>query len=67
MAKVSIKQEHVFVPGKAKKRLRMGVFFLVVLAAAGMWVLAEDGAFESGVNDLKAAKQTYATNVRGEK
>lgn len=60
MAKVQLNQEHVYVPGPARKRLRIGVFFLIVFAAAGLWLLAQDGVFENGVRELQAARQTYA-------
>lgn len=66
MAKVDINQEHVYVPGKARKRLRIGVFFLIVFAGAGLWLLTEEGVFENGVSELKSAKEAYAANVRQE-
>ena len=59
MAKVELSQEHVYVPGKAKKRSRIALFFLVIFMATGLWALAQEGVFESGMSELKNVKQVY--------
>lgn len=56
-AKVFINQEHIYIPPKAKKRLRIGVFFLIVFSSFGTWLLAEQGVFKSGVQEVLVAKQ----------
>ena len=67
MAKVELTQERVYVPGEAKKRGRIALFFLVVFMAASLWALAREGVFKNGMEELSEARQAYMNKAEAVK
>ena len=65
-AKVHIDQERVYVPDRAKKKLRVGVFFLIVFSGVGFWVLAQKGVLKAGVEQMTHAQEVYISKTNAE-
>ena len=65
-AKVHIPQERVYVPDKAKKRLRIGLFFLIVFSGAGVLVLAQRGVLQAGIEQISDARQVYLEKINAQ-
>ena len=64
-AKVHIDQERVYVPERAKKRLRIGLFFLIVFFGAGLLVLAQKGVLQAGIEQMTHAGQVSISKING--
>ena len=61
--KVHLDQKQIYVPDKAKKRLRIGLFLLIMWTCAGFLVLAHKGLLQAGVAQIIHAKQIYISHM----